>query len=227
MSVKISSSIWEYSRCKGSELLLMLAIADNADDDGQAYPSIKYLAKKIRMTERCVQLLIRKLDKRGELSIAPGEGPHGSNLYRVKSFQGEGGEKFSGGVKQLVHRGGETASSPKPSLNRHKESQKHLAPDDWLCQWLKTQDILDIPFAFLDDEKWWAAASILITDGLNTAWLERQFAEMTLHFQERDSTQPRTEAGWKRFLKHWFKVADKIEQREKRQEKYYGKTHQS
>ena len=46
MAVKMTSAIWEYSQAKGSELLVMLAIADNADDHGKAYPSIQYIAKK-------------------------------------------------------------------------------------------------------------------------------------------------------------------------------------
>jgi hypothetical protein len=41
MSIKVMSLVWEKSQAKGKELLLMLAIADFADDWGEAFPGIK------------------------------------------------------------------------------------------------------------------------------------------------------------------------------------------
>lgn len=114
-----------------------------------------------------------------------------------------------------------------PSQPKKFRKKTPLASDDWLALWMQQQTLLDIPYAFLDDEKWWAAASILVTDGFNEAWLNREFAKMVLHFQIPGESPPRTEAGWKRFLTYWFKLADKIEQREKRQEKRYGATAQA
>ena len=50
MSMRMMTQVWERSQHKGSELLLMLAIADNANDQGVAYPSKKTLAKKTRLS---------------------------------------------------------------------------------------------------------------------------------------------------------------------------------
>jgi hypothetical protein len=125
MAVKMTSAIWEYSQAKGSELLVMLAIADNADDHGKAYPSIQYIAKKTRLTARNVQLLLRKLEKLGELSVAVGDGPHGCNLYRVKTFQGvkssatEGVKSSARGVKSSALL--QPQISPEPSLEPSEE----------------------------------------------------------------------------------------------------------
>ncbi|SRR6266446_845805 len=113
---------------------------------------------------------------------------------------------------------------PVTKLRRKRQKTQRLAADDWLSIWLQEQDILDIPFEFLDDQAWWAAASLLLTDGLNQRWLEKQFAEIRMRFQQPDSISPRTESGWKRFLKSWFRVADDKEQRAKRLEKYHGTT---
>ena len=44
--------VWDKSRHAGSELLMLLAIADFADDDGKAYPAVSTLATKCRMTGR-------------------------------------------------------------------------------------------------------------------------------------------------------------------------------
>ena len=35
MSIKVQSHVWEHSPAKGGELLILLAIADFADDNGE------------------------------------------------------------------------------------------------------------------------------------------------------------------------------------------------
>lgn len=44
MSIRIMTEIWEYSPSSGTELLMMLAIADHANDDRECWPSIARLA---------------------------------------------------------------------------------------------------------------------------------------------------------------------------------------
>lgn len=102
MSIRVMTDVWQYSKQKGSSLLLMLAIADFSHDDGTgAWPSISTLSKKLRMSERNVQLLIRQAQETGELHVQERIGPF-VNLYRiiinsgmVKSFHDEAG--FRGG----------------------------------------------------------------------------------------------------------------------------------
>lgn len=74
MSVKVMNMVWQHSQLKGSALLLLLAIADNANDAGEAYPSVDTLAQKIRMSARQVQRLIPELERRGELVYVKGGG---------------------------------------------------------------------------------------------------------------------------------------------------------
>jgi hypothetical protein len=69
MSIKIMSRVWEQSKQGGSQLLLLLAIADNANDAGFAWPGQKYLAQKIRMSERSIPRLAAKLKDAGELFV--------------------------------------------------------------------------------------------------------------------------------------------------------------
>lgn len=84
MSIKVSTYVWEYSEHKGTALLLMLAIADHAHDDGGgAYPSIETLARKARTTPRHVKRLLHTLKESGELEVKSGGGPRGTNLYQV------------------------------------------------------------------------------------------------------------------------------------------------
>jgi len=84
MSVRVSNYVWRHSKQKGAALLLLLAIADQADDDGRnAWPSVATLAKKIRMTSRSVQLLTERLVAGGELRVEEGGGKHGTHRYSV------------------------------------------------------------------------------------------------------------------------------------------------
>lgn len=76
--------VWEKSRNKRTAMLLLLAIADHAHDDGKgAYPGVDSLARKTRQTTRNVQILLKTLEDSKELIIYEGQGPHGTNLYEI------------------------------------------------------------------------------------------------------------------------------------------------
>lgn len=69
MSVKIMNNVWQYSKQKGSTLLLLLAIADNASDSGYAFPGIDYLARKTRLSPRHIIRLVQQIEKTDELTV--------------------------------------------------------------------------------------------------------------------------------------------------------------
>jgi hypothetical protein len=48
------SWVWDTSPAAGNDLLLLLAIADFADDEGEAFPSVETLARKTRMSRSTV-----------------------------------------------------------------------------------------------------------------------------------------------------------------------------
>ena len=84
--------VWEHSWVKGSELLLLLAIADHADDQGRnAWPSVARLADRTRVDRRTIQRLLRRLAQQGCLEIEPTEGPRGTNRYTVVMTPQAGG----------------------------------------------------------------------------------------------------------------------------------------
>lgn len=84
MSIRIWTAVWTNSRHSGSELLMLLALADFADDEGLAYPSIATLARKCRMSTRNVNLILAQLRKGGELEVRQNAGPNGANVYRIR-----------------------------------------------------------------------------------------------------------------------------------------------
>ncbi|MGH3993304.1 MAG: helix-turn-helix domain-containing protein, partial [Pseudonocardiaceae bacterium] len=81
MSLKAMTWVWDHSPAAGTELLVLLAIADNADDTGaNAYPSTDTLARKTRLDTRTVQRVIRRLEKDGHVVVDRGGG-RAANRY--------------------------------------------------------------------------------------------------------------------------------------------------
>jgi len=81
--------------------LLMIAIADFANDAGEAYPAIDTLAARAECSRRSVQEHLSVLEKTGELAIAANAGPRGTNLYRILFRKNEPVSPASKGVQEL------------------------------------------------------------------------------------------------------------------------------
>jgi Helix-turn-helix domain len=139
MSVRIMSRVWEHScsatvvagRSKSSShaaLLLMLAIADYCDDDGKAFPSVKRLAEKARLSERQTQRVLKALVGIGELCIFPNKGPNGVNVYQIlmpPRHHVTGDTKAPLGVTQLRHT---NRQEPSVHTQRRKSQGAKTAP---------------------------------------------------------------------------------------------------
>ena len=83
MSIKVMTSVWEQSKQENGRLLLLLALADHANDDGVCWPSILRLAQRIRRKERQTKRLVAELMESGELFRVQGVGRGNTNLYLV------------------------------------------------------------------------------------------------------------------------------------------------
>ncbi|BDT68536.1 hypothetical protein os1_27190 [Comamonadaceae bacterium OS-1] len=83
MSIRTMARVWDQSQHSGSELLMLLALADFADDDGNSYPAVPTLAAKCRMTPRNANHILAALRASGELQVLLNEGPRGTNRYRI------------------------------------------------------------------------------------------------------------------------------------------------
>ncbi|MDQ3831906.1 MAG: helix-turn-helix domain-containing protein [Candidatus Tectomicrobia bacterium] len=131
MSIAIMTHVWQRSQHKGSELLLLLAIADNANDQGIAYPSVRTLAKKTRLSRRNVQYLINKVEQSGELRVSVGTGPHGCNEYHILL---EWGANFAQGMKSPDEKqrmkGGAKAIAPEPNTEPKREEKTFSLESD-------------------------------------------------------------------------------------------------
>jgi len=52
VSIRVMTKVWDYSGAECGALLVLLAMADFANDDGIAWPSIASLCQKSRLAER-------------------------------------------------------------------------------------------------------------------------------------------------------------------------------
>lgn len=93
MSIKIISQVWEKSQQSGSHLLVMLAIANYAHDDGMVWVrgiTLGELAKKARLSERQTQRIIAALGEDGEVyaPVVQGRG-HTTRYFVTLGFDQE------------------------------------------------------------------------------------------------------------------------------------------
>lgn len=86
MSVRLMAEVFARYPNGGGEMLLALAIADHAHDDGSSVrPSVAHLAEKTRQSERTVQYQLRKMEASGWLQLVgnPGGGRNTPREYRI------------------------------------------------------------------------------------------------------------------------------------------------
>ena len=132
MSIDVWNRVWTSSQHSGTNLLMLLAIADHARDDGVAWPSVDFLANKCRMSKRNAQDRLRELAESGELIVKKNAGPPPKfpNLFEVNlkslGVKPTAPVNPTAPVQSDVARGeahcapGVKPTAPKPSMN-HKE----------------------------------------------------------------------------------------------------------
>jgi len=82
MSIKVMSEVWEHcTDLKGSALVVMLALADHADDGGICWPAVPTIAKKARISADQTRRIIRTIENHGYIERNERSGR--STIYRV------------------------------------------------------------------------------------------------------------------------------------------------
>jgi hypothetical protein len=74
MSIKLMTLAWQVALKHGDKLVL-LALADNANDEGLCWPSIATIGRKCGMGECTVQRVIGRLAGAGHVSCSPSAAP--------------------------------------------------------------------------------------------------------------------------------------------------------
>lgn len=137
------SCVWKQSSSSGTDRLVLLAIADAADDDGtNAWPSVATIAAKCKVSPRTVQRSLGTLVELGELAVEKQAGGSPStpadkrpNRYAVLLTGVTGCRAVpDSGVTPREPRGdkrrgsGVTAVSPNPSLDTSEPVLPPQAP---------------------------------------------------------------------------------------------------
>lgn len=93
MSVYVIARVWDHSTAKGNDLLVQLALADNADQERSlAWPSVDLIAEKARVDRRTAQRCLRRLEDAGEIVLVRPGGRttdgYRAAVYRITPGQG-------------------------------------------------------------------------------------------------------------------------------------------
>jgi hypothetical protein len=156
----VMNYVWQHSQQSGGALLVLLAIADHASDDGgNAWPSLPTLALKARLSERQVVNVLHQLEGAGEIVVDRGRGRGQVNHYRVvlretgnsfsenNSLKGKHeirAEKVKSATPKKVKSATEKVKpiSPEPSIepsmggNRPKEPPSHAREERFARFWM-------------------------------------------------------------------------------------------
>lgn len=81
MSITAINAVWDHSEAEANARLVVLALADNADEGGVCYPSHDLIARKSRISVRAVIDNIARLEQLGEVIVRREKGE--SNVYRI------------------------------------------------------------------------------------------------------------------------------------------------
>jgi hypothetical protein len=141
MSIALMTDAWKLTGLSSTQKLVLLSLADNANDQGECYPSVRQMVERTCLSERAVRDAIRSLETIGYVRSLPRVGT--STVYVLELSQKDaqtpaaaappapnaGGRQLPpGGAgdappprQQLPPRG--AARAPKPSLNRQLNRQ--------------------------------------------------------------------------------------------------------
>lgn len=83
--------VWDNAEVSGADLLLLLAIADYCNEEGECYPSVKRLAKMARISESHAQTLLRKMKDAKDISVVLNAGIEtgrgATNRYYINGYR--------------------------------------------------------------------------------------------------------------------------------------------
>lgn len=121
MSARALNAVWQRSKAKGSDRLLLVALADRSDDDGLSWPNQEWMVIKTLLSVRAVRDIIGRLVASGELVVEPNDDgvvpPRASKaprfFYRIVCV----------GAQPADSAGSECADQPADSVRRTGKSR--------------------------------------------------------------------------------------------------------
>ena len=129
MSIRVMTSVWDDLRTQAhSELLVLLALADWANDDGYCWPTISALATKARLSERAVQQILGRLTTTGRIRRIQGGGRGRANRYQVVATRNGASETVN-----AIHRKENTESETPKEIHPSGAKRVNLTTQNGEC----------------------------------------------------------------------------------------------
>lgn len=144
LSIDIMAKYWRDAPYDGTQLLLLLALADYANDSGYCFPTQKTLAEKCRCTERHVRSLMKTLVADGVVRIIENKGNNRYQLLPI-GYLSTGTpvppEKISAGTPVPTDRKPSSYDTGNPLPNNHQEPSITTNTETRDCSWCGRKDI--------------------------------------------------------------------------------------
>jgi hypothetical protein len=86
MSIKVMDAVWEDTQLNQGETLVMLALADWANDYGRCWPSLPQLERKTRISVRGIRGIVDRLIEQGVLEKTIIEGKGVKYIVRPRNY---------------------------------------------------------------------------------------------------------------------------------------------
>lgn len=179
MSIKLMSVVWDIPLPPGEKLVL-LALADQANDDGwQCWPAVETIARRSGQGERTVRRTLASLEEKQLLTRHHREGT--STQYHI--HPGHYGTPANlAPLPKTTKTPANLAPKPLRTTNTKIEKRARVIPDDWMPEEFKA-----------------GTKSRAVTDG----WTQEQYAEHLEAFMAHHSAKGSKFADWQAAWSTW------------------------
>jgi DNA-binding MarR family transcriptional regulator len=126
--------LWASSPRKDGELLVMLALADFANDQGECWPSLKNLAQKARLSKEQLCKVLKKLERAGEIRRERSTGGFNRRTRYFINLTLPENSEIKTVLKEQCQKNTElhdtkTVSYTTHAINRHRTVNKKESPE--------------------------------------------------------------------------------------------------
>lgn len=214
MSIKVMNAVFERYPNGGGEMLLALALADHAHDDGsRIFPSVEQLAEKTRQSVRSVQYQLRRMQECGWLILvnAGNGGRKMHSEYRISLEWIKGAEIAP--IEKGANDNTNGASDDTKGCNPRQETVQPIAPP-----YNRHRTINEPSLVVADAPKAKACrATVLPSDFMPNETAEKMADELGLSiaaeqaaFEDHHSAKGTTFKDWQAAFRTWLRNANKF-----------------
>lgn len=181
MSIEFMNWCWKEADVNKAELLVLLSLADQANDNGECYPFIKSIAKRTRSNEATVHRNLKKLENEGIIEISKHNGR--GNHYKILALQ----NAISQNASQPTHKmQGLHINHQETPLQKSNKKEQKPRPRDLIHDALS--EVTNVPAGSFngmvaselkkanpDKSREWIADEVVRRFGIDGPWYRNDF----------------------------------------------------